>query len=69
MIASPITKWKFSDIDRKALALWYEYTNYKELMFKNIQKYVRCKIIKANKKTSARISALEYILNKIPHEV
>jgi polyphosphate kinase 2 len=69
IISSPIKKWKYSDVDRKSLALWDEYTTYKELMFKNTQKYVPWKIIKANKKTSARITALEYILNKIPYEV
>lgn len=69
IISSPIKKWKFSDVDRKALALWDEYTKFKELMFKNTQKYVPWKIIKANRKTSARIIALEYILNKIPYEV
>tara|TARA_R110000765_G_scaffold120744_1_gene216572 strand:+ start:963 stop:1793 length:831 start_codon:yes stop_codon:yes gene_type:complete len=67
--SSPIKKWKYSDVDRKALALWDEYTSYKELMFKNTQKYVPWKIIKANRKTSARITALEHILNKIPYEV
>lgn len=69
IISSPLKKWKFSDVDRKALALWDEYTKYKELMFKNTQKYVPWKIIKANRKTSARIVALEYILNKIPYEI
>jgi polyphosphate kinase 2 len=69
IITSPIKKWKFSDVDRKALALWDEYTSYKELMFKNTQKFVPWKIIKANKKTSARITALEHILNKIPYEL
>ena len=68
IISSPIKKWKFSDVDKKALALWDEYTTYKELMFKNTQKYVPWKIIKANKKTAARITALEYILDKIPYQ-
>jgi len=67
--SSPIKKWKFSDVDRKALALWEDYTKYKELMFKNTQEYVPWKIIKANRKTSARIKALEYILKKIPYSV
>ena len=69
IISSPIKKWKFSDVDRKALALWDEYTEYKELMFKNTQKHVPWKIIKANRKTSARILAIEHILNKIPYEI
>jgi len=69
IISSPIKKWKFSAVDRKALALWDEYTKYKELMFKNTQKHVRWKTIKANRKTAARIMALEHILNKIPYVV
>lgn len=69
IISSPIKKWKFSDVDKKALALWDEYTNYKRLMFKNTQKHVRWKVIKANRKTAARVMALEYILNKIPYVV
>ncbi|WP_339837170.1 polyphosphate kinase 2 [uncultured Maribacter sp.] len=67
--SSPLKKWKYSDVDKKALALWDEYTSYKELMFKNTQKYVPWKIIKANRKTSARIAALEHVLKKIPYEV
>ena len=38
-------------------------------MFKNTQKHVPWKIIKANRKTSARILAIEHILNKIPYEI
>lgn len=62
-------KWKYSAVDRKALALWNDYTTYKEAMFKNTQKAARWKIIKANRKTNARIRAFEYILDKIPYEV
>lgn len=67
--SSPVKKWKYSNVDKNALDLWDDYTKYKELMFKNTQKYVPWKVIKANKKTSARIMALEYILQKIPYEV
>jgi polyphosphate kinase 2 len=68
IMSSPIKKWKFSEVDKKALGLWDEYTKYKELMFKNTQEHVTWKVLKANRKTSARIRALEYILNKIPYE-
>ena len=69
IVSSPIKKWKYSDVDKRALALWDEYTSYKEAMFKETQVYAPWKIIKANRKTSARIVAFEYILKKIPYEV
>lgn len=69
IISSPIKKWKYSAVDKKALSLWDDYTTYKEAMFKNTQEYVPWKIIKANRKTNARITAFEYVLKKIPYEV
>ncbi|MEH6537305.1 MAG: polyphosphate kinase 2 [Psychroserpens sp.] len=69
IISSPIKKWKYSDVDKKALTLWDEYTKYKEAMFEKTQKHAPWKVIKANRKTSARISAFEYILKSIPYEV
>lgn len=38
-------------------------------MFENTQKTVPWKVIKANKKTSARIVTMEYILKTIPYQV
>lgn len=69
IVRSTIKKWKYSEVDKKALSLWDEYTRYKEAMFENTQKYAPWKIIKANKKTNARIVALEHILKQIPYEV
>jgi len=69
IVTSPIKKWKYSEVDRRALSLWDDYTQYKEAMFKNTQKAAPWKIIKANRKTNARITAFEYILKKIPYEV
>lgn len=68
IVSSPIKKWKYSDVDRRALSLWDDYTRYKETMFKETQVNAPWKIIKANRKTSARIRALEYILKSIPYE-
>jgi polyphosphate kinase 2 (PPK2 family) len=48
---------------------WDDHTKYKEMMFKNTQEQGPWKVIKANRKTSARIMALKYILKKIPYEV
>lgn len=69
IISSPIKKWKYSDVDKRALTLWNEYTLYKEAMFKKTQLNAPWKIIKANRKTSARIAAFEYILKSIPYEI
>jgi polyphosphate kinase 2 len=69
IVSSPIKKWKYSSVDKKALSLWDQYTTYKEAMFEKTQVSAPWKIIKANRKTSARIEALEYILKKIPYEV
>jgi polyphosphate kinase 2 len=66
--ASPLKRWKMTPVDEKAQELWDKYTEYKLKMFKNTNSE-KCpwKIIDANKKTSARIDALEYILEKIPY--
>lgn len=68
IIASPVKKWKFSAVDRKALALWDDYTSYKNKMFQktdtDIAPWI---IIKANKKTKARVEVMEHILDKIPY--
>lgn len=70
IINSPLKKWKYSAVDQKALDLWDKYTNYKEIMFeKTNTTYAPWKIIKANRKTKARIEALEYILQNIPYTV
>lgn len=68
IINSDHKKWKYSDVDRRALSLWDEYTTFKESMFENTQEYAPWKVIKANRKTNARIRAFEYILREIPYE-
>ncbi|NRB60376.1 MAG: polyphosphate kinase 2 [Winogradskyella sp.] len=68
IINTPTKKWKFSEVDKRALTLWDEYTKYKEAMFEKTQVYAPWKIIKANRKTNARIRAFEYILKSIPYE-
>jgi len=69
IISSPVKKWKFSAVDQKALELWDEYTHYKKEMFKKTDTEIApWKVIKANKKTKARIEAIEHILNTIPYD-
>ena len=70
IISDPLKKWKYSDVDKNALELWDKYTEYKEKMFsKTSTDGAPWKVFKANKKSKARIEALEYILEKIPYTI
>jgi polyphosphate kinase 2 len=65
---SPVKKWKFSAVDRDALRLWDRYTDYKAKMFeKTHTDLAPWHIIKANKKTKARIDSIEKVLELIPY--
>lgn len=67
---SPLKKWKFSKVDAKALELWDSYTEYKTRMFeKTNTELAPWIIIKANKKSSARLEAIEHVLDLIPYQV
>jgi len=66
---SPLKKWKYSSVDQKAIELWDDYTEYKKKMFKKTNTEIApWIIIKANKKTKARVEAIEHILNVIPYK-
>ena len=67
--SSPLKKWKMTPVDEKAQELWDDYTNYKEKMFEKTNTE-KCSwvIVEANRKTEARITATEHILNVIPYE-
>ena len=66
--SSPVKKWKYSEVDKNALRLWDDYTLYKNRMFRKTNTQISpWIIIKANKKTKARIDAIEYVLAKIPY--
>ena len=67
--ASPLKKWKITPVDERAQELWDDYTKYKEKMFEVTDLETSpWKIIDADRKTDARIEALEYILGKIPYQ-
>ena len=69
IIDSPIKKWKFSALDKKALELWDDYTDYKDKMFSKTNTIIApWKVIKANRKTKARIEAIEHVLTSIPYD-
>ena len=66
---SPIKKWKYSEVDAKALELWDDYTEYKKKMFeKTNTELAPWIIIKANRKSKARIEVIQKILELIPYD-
>lgn len=66
---NPLKQWKMTSVDESAQALWDQYTVYKTKMFENTPATgTPWKIIKANRKTSARISTIEYLLSQIPYD-
>jgi len=66
---SPLKQWKMTPVDDRAQELWDDYTEYKKRMFKKTNTLVSpWKIIKANRKTDARIACIEHILDRIPYD-
>lgn len=65
--ANPLKRWKLSPVDEKAQELWDEYTHYKEAMFdKTNTEKCPWVVIKANRKTVARVKAIKHILKVLP---
>lgn len=68
IVKSPVKKWKYSEVDKRALALWDSYTSYKARMFEKTNTEIApWIIIKANRKNKARIEAIKHILKKIDY--
>ena len=66
---NPLKQWKMTAVDEKAQELWDVYTDYKNKMFEKTKEgVVSWKIIRANKKTFARVAAINHILNSIPYD-
>ncbi|HIP48031.1 MAG TPA: polyphosphate kinase 2 [Lutibacter sp.] len=67
--ANPLKVWKMSKVDENAQRLWDEYTKYKDIMFANAKEgKLPFKVIKANRKTSARVDVIKHILETIPFD-
>lgn len=65
----PLKQWKMSPVDEKAQELWDDYTKYKDEMFaKTHTEKSPWKVIKANRKTEARVNAINHILKSIPYD-
>ena len=66
---SPLKRWKMTAVDKKAQALWDEYTSYKVKMFEATNtENAPWIIIDANKKPDARLKAITHILEAIPYK-
>ncbi len=65
----PLKQWKMTKVDEKAQELWDDYTTYKKAMFSktDIEKSP-WKVIRANRKTEARINVIDHILKSIPYD-
>ena len=67
--SDPLKQWKMNKLDEKAQDLWEDYTEYKNAMFqKTNTKISPWKIIRANRKTDARINVINHILDRIPYD-
>ena len=65
----PLKQWKLSPVDERAQELWDDYTQYKDAMFEKTNIPTSpWKVIKANRKTEARINAINHILKSIPYD-
>jgi len=65
----PLKKWKMSIVDESAQALWNDYSEYKEKMLQHTDTDQNpWTILKANRKTTARIKAIEHILSTVPYD-
>ncbi len=65
----PLKQWKMTPVDEKAQELWDDYTEYKKKMFSTTNTDLApWKVIRANRKTEARVSAINYILKSIPYD-
>jgi polyphosphate kinase 2 len=66
---NPLKQWKISPVDLNALELWEEYSKYKTRMIAETNtKKSPWIIIKADRKTDARIEAMEHVLSTVPYK-
>ncbi|WP_299052246.1 polyphosphate kinase 2 [uncultured Polaribacter sp.] len=67
--SDPLKQWKMTKLDEKAQILWDDYTEYKKAMFAKTNTEISpWKIIRANRKTEARINVINHILDRIPYD-
>ena len=67
--SNPLKQWKMTAVDEKAQILWDDYTDYKNRMFEKTKGgAIKWKIIRANRKTTARVDVINHILRSIPYD-
>ena len=67
--SDPLKQWKMTKLDEKAQDLWDQYTEYKNAMFEKTNTVLSpWKIIRANRKTEARINVINHVLKRIPYD-
>ena len=67
--SDPLKQWKMTKLDEKAQDFWDDYTVYKKSMFEKTNTEISpWKIIRANRKTEARINVINHILDRIPYD-
>ena len=65
----PLKQWKLTDIDRKAISLWDEYTVAKHEMFRFTHTEQSPWIaVRANDKRRARIEAIRHVLLNVEYD-
>ena len=65
---NPLKQWKITPVDLKAQELWEQYTRYKKKMFEKTNTEIApWHIIKANRKSSARLESIQKVLDIIPY--
>ena len=56
-------------VDKAALSLWDDYTNYKKKMFdKTDTEFAPWIVVKANRKMRARVEVIQKLLEIVPYE-
>ena len=67
--SDPLKQWKMSPVDKKARALWNEYTHYiREMLFKTHTDFSPWIIVKTDNKMEARLESIRYILSLFDYE-
>ncbi|MFK7972465.1 MAG: polyphosphate kinase 2 [Bacteroidia bacterium] len=67
--SNPLKKWKMTAVDERAQELWDDYTTYKRRMFDETNSvHAPWVILKADRKTEARLNATKHVLATIPYD-
>ena len=64
----PLKQWKLSPVDEKSRELWDEYTHYRREMFsKSHTHFAPWIIIQTNRKKTARLESIRYVLSQFDY--